>query len=60
MTLFDVEYGWDRKHEDLKSAKPKPVRHSKLLTKVKYIDHGTAVLGVLGADAHNAGLLTHA
>ncbi len=45
----DVEMGWNRSHQDLKSKMP-----SRLLTHrnyAKYADHGTAVLGlVVGSD----------
>jgi serine protease len=53
--IYDIEYGWDQRHEDLrKSVRKTPVLVSKWHYYVKRDpDHGTAVLGELIGDATN-------
>jgi hypothetical protein len=54
--IADVEYEWRRTHEELaERALPAPVRRPGGLPGFDAEDHGTAVLGVLGADVDGEG-----
>jgi hypothetical protein len=54
--VFDIEYSWNRDHEDLAGAKFLPVTGSTNLTVVGDTDHGTSVAGIVVGARNNFGV----
>ncbi|HAK94975.1 MAG TPA: hypothetical protein DCM87_08215 [Planctomycetes bacterium] len=52
--VYDVECAWRTSHEDLQAltwtTESGQIPHSSVLQNVDFIDHGTAVLGIIAAD----------
>ncbi|KAH8650431.1 hypothetical protein BGZ61DRAFT_282846, partial [Ilyonectria robusta] len=56
MRIIDCEWGWRFTHEDLKMLQGGVVAGTNS-TDVRFVNHGTAVSGVISGDVNNIGIL---
>ena len=56
-TIVDIEWSWQFEHEDLQGLDPSDqIGVTQFLEGYDFIEHGTAVMGVIGADQDAAGI----